>query len=698
MAIQVNHRQEIKTYGPSEVTPSTIPCRSDMGLDVYKRQPYTCNDGYSGNGYMCLDINECSTSPCSDMATCTNFAGGYACQCDSGFEGDGVTCSDIVECDDSEICGKNSNCANTIGAYQCNCQAGYRSSGVLGCDNIDECAEGSDNCSPHANCNDTQGGFTCECTKGHNGDGVTCTDVNECMVENDCDENAMCSNTDGSYVCLCNEGYFNEAGGSATIGKCKNIDECSLNTDECSKDAVCTDVQGNYTCHCKSGYSGNGYVCNDIDECSISIPCPDEENKICDNTIGGYECVCAPNFVMFNNQCLAAVSRSLIANFTDIKGTSVSFAPDILDSVTTRNALADDVLNLLNSTAIWKYIQDVSVDRYAISGDLMQVTFRVDLSVNSNLTMDEVVNAFMDGLVDDLLPPDSVVSAQKVMVTTPVVDPCNEGTHDCFANNFTRCLFVSDGSFSCADCNSGFQQSADVCIDTMPTELSTSMLPTTEDTMSTELSTSILPTTEVVISTVLSTSMFPTTEDIRSTKASTTILSTTEGIQKKLFLVVFTILSNGGNDAAFDERLQDPNSALFEEYETLACEAVENSIANNDIANDLRSCRALRFENGSIVVYLEIGLQSETAFGSEDLLMAMTEGLENTGTLTIYSDSLATKDVYKRQIQKKLFLVVFTILSNGGNDAAFDERLQDPNSALFEEYETLACEAVRQFA
>ncbi len=70
-----------------------------------------CNSGYSGAGVVCdglyisfliphmltlaVDVDECAghTDNCSEIATCTNLAGGFSCSCNTGYSGNGVVCS-----------------------------------------------------------------------------------------------------------------------------------------------------------------------------------------------------------------------------------------------------------------------------------------------------------------------------------------------------------------------------------------------------------------------------------------------------------------------------------------------------------------------------------------------------------------------------------------------------------------------------
>ena len=49
-----------------------------------------------------MDIDECSTftHSCHADSDCTNTMGSYDCSCKDGFTGDGLICIDIDECND----------------------------------------------------------------------------------------------------------------------------------------------------------------------------------------------------------------------------------------------------------------------------------------------------------------------------------------------------------------------------------------------------------------------------------------------------------------------------------------------------------------------------------------------------------------------------------------------------------------------
>ena len=46
-----------------------------------------------GDNKTCVDIDECSSSPCGHI--CANFPGGFRCRCEEGYslDGDGLSCS-----------------------------------------------------------------------------------------------------------------------------------------------------------------------------------------------------------------------------------------------------------------------------------------------------------------------------------------------------------------------------------------------------------------------------------------------------------------------------------------------------------------------------------------------------------------------------------------------------------------------------
>nr|XP_034312980.1 fibrillin-2 isoform X1 [Crassostrea gigas]XP_034312992.1 fibrillin-2 isoform X1 [Crassostrea gigas] len=273
-----------------------------------------CKEGYSGDGKECEDVNECTTKAfppgkaCDTYATCTNTIGSYYCTCNQGFTGNGYFCEDIPECDrGTDKCARASDgvtriasCTNTFGSYRCNCSEGYRDvnnpKDGKNCEDIDECKEGTHNCDRRkGNCTNTIGSFKCHCNEDYEGDGVRCFWKNPCTRgTHDCSENARClAKSDETYDCECLVGYKDYA---AEKGRdCRNRDECRDGSHGCDRNttrATCTDVVGSYKCSCNKGWEGNGFP-----NCRDRNECIDGSHLCrgkasCVNTLGSYECAC----------------------------------------------------------------------------------------------------------------------------------------------------------------------------------------------------------------------------------------------------------------------------------------------------------------------------------------------------------------------------------------------------------------------
>ncbi|XP_047136398.1 uncharacterized protein LOC100212257 isoform X2 [Hydra vulgaris] len=254
------------------------------------------------------DIDECALkmNNCSTNATCFNTPGSFFCQCNSGFSGDGQLCNDINECLLNTSCALNAICENVPGSWNCNCQTGWNGTNPKNnCTDINECEINSNICQKvRSMCINTPGSYNCICMEGWRNDGVNCIDINECLEENfQCDINAFCLNTNGSYNCICNKGF--EGNGKY----CENINECLPEYDflrsidnKCVNNSVCVDTIGSYTCNCQNGFEGNGTVsCNDINECDNPTFC--NANADCINTMGSAQCKCRTGWTGVGKQC-----------------------------------------------------------------------------------------------------------------------------------------------------------------------------------------------------------------------------------------------------------------------------------------------------------------------------------------------------------------------------------------------------------
>ncbi|XP_068702907.1 uncharacterized protein [Montipora foliosa] len=80
----------------------------------------------------------------------------------------------------------------------------------------------------------------------------------------------------------------------------EDIDECSASPLVCDENAVCSNTLGSYQCSCKAGFTGDGKSCTDINECNAS-PC--DPNAVCRNKEGSYKCYCRIGFTGDGKNC-----------------------------------------------------------------------------------------------------------------------------------------------------------------------------------------------------------------------------------------------------------------------------------------------------------------------------------------------------------------------------------------------------------
>ena len=242
------------------------------------------------------------------------------CQCKSGFYGDGFSCVKRGNCfNGSDICSINGVCVETNGTFECYCNPGWVGNGIS-CENVDECKEQSHNCSINAICVDRPGEYKCICETGWTGDGYNCSDVNECKLDqHSCCQTEDCVNNEGSYTCKCKDGWQESGNSSSPTTSercttnvnltCVDVNECTEQAHNCSTykgqaNAICTNTIGGFQCTCAQGWQGDGFYCNDIDECVDGSVC--YLNQICRNTAGNYSCSCREGFTfsgLTNENC-----------------------------------------------------------------------------------------------------------------------------------------------------------------------------------------------------------------------------------------------------------------------------------------------------------------------------------------------------------------------------------------------------------
>ncbi|KAL2803443.1 protein disulfide isomerase CRELD1 isoform 3 precursor [Daubentonia madagascariensis] len=126
---------------------------------------------------------------------------------------------------------------------------------------------------------------------------------------------ARCSGPEESNCLQCKKGW------ALHHLKCVDIDECGTERANCGADQFCVNTEGSYECRdcakaclgcmgagpgrckkCSPGYQQVGSKCLDVDECETEV-CPGE-NEQCENTEGGYRCVCAEGYQQMEGICV----------------------------------------------------------------------------------------------------------------------------------------------------------------------------------------------------------------------------------------------------------------------------------------------------------------------------------------------------------------------------------------------------------
>ncbi|XP_023819492.2 uncharacterized protein LOC101155537 isoform X2 [Oryzias latipes] len=234
------------------------PCHPNATcLNTIGSYSCTCKREFTGNGSYCMDIDECKISNiCHSRALCTNLIGGFICSCQFGFTGDGFTCQDVDECSLSNTtCPSFSKCINSPGSFVCSCL-----NGTIALNN--SCEPPPQLCNPACDtkglCHGSASGYQCVCDLGFNGNGLTCSDIDECQMDNICPQNdTKCTNLPGSFSCDCKTGY------TLNGSHCIDVNECDTGQQQCSKYAQCVNTRGSYSCFCLSGFTGDGKNCTE---------------------------------------------------------------------------------------------------------------------------------------------------------------------------------------------------------------------------------------------------------------------------------------------------------------------------------------------------------------------------------------------------------------------------------------------------
>ncbi|XP_026507014.1 signal peptide, CUB and EGF-like domain-containing protein 2 [Terrapene carolina triunguis] len=312
-----------------ECAQGTDDCHPDaICQNIPKLYKCTCKLGYSGEGKMCEDIDECDNDFNGGCVhECFNIPGNYRCTCYDGFmlAHDGHNCLDTDECMFNNG-GCQHLCVNTMGSYECRCKAGFFLS-----DNQHTCIHHSEDGMSCMNkdhgcahiCREApKGGVACECRPGFE----LARNQRDCILT--CNHgNGGCQHTcedaDDGPICGCHPKYTVHSDGKTCLEREEAVAEisesnatagadvdkrvkrrlimetCAVNNGGC--DRTCKDTSTGVHCSCPVGFTlqFDGKTCKDIDECQASNGGCDH---FCKNTVGSFDCSCKKGFKLLTDE------------------------------------------------------------------------------------------------------------------------------------------------------------------------------------------------------------------------------------------------------------------------------------------------------------------------------------------------------------------------------------------------------------
>jgi cubilin len=141
----------------------------------------------------------------------------------------------------------------------------------------------------------------CHCTT--NWYGVHCTQSQDvCQGGSDlaiCGHGTCSMGSNAQRQCTCSQGWSKDNDGRCSV----DVNECTGNSNPCSRDPPvrCLNTQGGFRCGpCSAGFTGDGYFCDDINECLTqgnNGGCSMNPPVACYNSRGGRTCgPCPPGY------------------------------------------------------------------------------------------------------------------------------------------------------------------------------------------------------------------------------------------------------------------------------------------------------------------------------------------------------------------------------------------------------------------
>ncbi|XP_072021221.1 uncharacterized protein [Amphiura filiformis] len=263
------------------------------------------------------------------------------------------------------------------------------------------------------------------------------------------------------------------------------------------------------------------------------------------------------------------------------------------------------------------------------TSDGAEVTARLDLVEATTFENSDIHQAFFDGLSNDMfLGSDSqVVSAS---VSFPVINPCEEGTHDCYIRHFVSCVFEGDEEFSCEECETGYRSDTDADGEATCSEI----LPCEDDAG--------ICTDKNFIDCVHDGLGEYHCENCQN-KFS---LEKEEGlcVEHKYVRGSFPIVSVQGFQAVYTQSLSDPNSEDFTILASLVCTEIILALNINTVV--LYDCEIIEFLEGSIIAVYAITLDKKmTTATTSEIQTTLIVYMNSSSVLGVDSSSFEIIDI-----------------------------------------------------
>ncbi|CAL1529164.1 unnamed protein product [Lymnaea stagnalis] len=257
-----------------------------------------CRKGFTRNTLsICEDINECLIGIDGCEQLCDNVAGGYNCKCYPGYRKaeDRHQCVDVKElCKNQNLDCSHGCSIDNNGIPVCFCPRGYHLHGSNRCEDINECADLSENlCSFKQGCLNINGSHVCSCPAGQRleNDNRTCHECDESTWGDNCTNDCLCgqgsTRCDPVMGCICQSGFTGQFCS-------EDINECATGQLICPDNEVCVNLPGSSRCQCREGYYKKNEICTDVNECD------DKQlhncKQVCTNSLGSFNCSCYPGY------------------------------------------------------------------------------------------------------------------------------------------------------------------------------------------------------------------------------------------------------------------------------------------------------------------------------------------------------------------------------------------------------------------